>query len=548
MPATPLRKRAFNPEDTVDLDSFASVKQSKQQRLQSGSEPFGQAMHAKPASDLPTEFPTVFPPVALTGVADLDPDEPVVESGGLFSQCFPRDKLSSPCSFDSFGETDTVSTDSDIDATQSLQLKDVGHEPPCFDEEATLQFGPDKDVLTDAPEQAAEEEMQHLAPVEEAPEQAGVDLFAKARTTTCKKQDEQLERTVQRACQIHADILALYRKNSRLFADDKEEDDDLGVGAREVAEQQGAELYDELWDILLFLLPWVRERYIFQDLPEGRYTVAQFRGREVKRKGKASEDLETPEKMLLARKRSKFGRAREALCAVLATLSTRKEMSWLDAYDVEDPVRGYFAHGLVDPSCTFRLSFAMDGGHGRPRPASLLVLNEHPLAEALSKMDQCGPLKVDDPRAWCQKAGRQFAFQEIVPGVPMTSRKSVQSSKDLKPEPKIRALLRTRTDVLLLDSYVALAPRELARKSGISEVVKAELETLLRDAKAKGRAVVFQLGGTLPHVLAEKVYLQPRFAQYGLRCGYLRCRASPSEPWEKQKSWDGRACIGLQLP
>merc|ERR1712232_894327 len=108
-------------------------------------------------------------------------------------------------------------------------------------------------------------------------------------------------------------------------------------------------------------------------------------------------------------------------------------------------------------------------------------------------------------------------------------------------------LLCSRRPVMLLDVYAALAPRDEARKYGINKVVQSELVALLRNAKARGLAVVFMVGGDRD--LAEKVYLRPQFTEHGLRCGNLRWRDSPRGPWAREKLlWENRYIIGLQLP
>ena len=252
----------------------------------------------------------------------------------------------------------------------------------------------------------------------------------------------------------------------------------------------------------------------------------------------------------LARHDGKHGIAREALCAALATLASRREMVWLDQYLGESPSRGYFAHALVYPSATFRLSFSIDDSH--PRPASLMLTQIVPLAQALENMDGGGPLKLSKwPRSWWQKPGPpEFALQDIVKGESDDgeNRNSRVDTKALKPDPKLWEVLATKTPIVVLDSYVALAPRRMARQHNMGDIIKSELVTLLRDAKSQGRAVVFQVGGDDPHLLAKKVYLQPHFTQFGLRCGYLRYRASPNAAWNREQRWDQRALIGLQLP
>merc|ERR1711924_361099 len=102
-------------------------------------------------------------------------------------------------------------------------------------------------------------------------------------------------------------------------------------------------------------------------------------------------------------------------------------------------------------------------------------------------------------------------------------------TQHLRAEPKIRELIRSKVPVVMLDVIAALAPRECAAEHGLSEIVKAELTALLRQAHADGKAVVFMLGGNKPQTLAQKVYLKPPSTDNGLRCGYLRWRDGAGE-------------------
>jgi hypothetical protein len=164
-------------------------------------------------------------------------------------------------------------------------------------------------------------------------------------------------------------------------------------------------------------------------------------------------------------------------------------------------------------------------------------------------MDASGPF-YDCPNNLCQQRGYEFALQEVVRDTCSNIRResSRVDSASLVPEPKLRKLFCMKAPVLLLDVYVSLAPREHVRKHGLGDITKAELVELLREAKKRGQTVIFQIGGDQPHVLAEKVYLQPQIRQFGLRCGYLRCRSSPWASWEREKAWKDRPLIGLQLP
>jgi len=260
------------------------------------------------------------------------------------------------------------------------------------------------------------------------------------------------------------------------------------------------------------------------------------------------------------------------LCAVLACLASRPEKTWLEAFDAEseltlrrkmqlpesldDSIRamlkriescvakGYFACGLRAATCTIRVSFVRDASaNGMCRPASLLLTHSVPFRTALAKMDGGGPMR-EPPRKWCR---REFAFQDLAFGE-LASRGGRCPASGLEVDARITELFRSRAPVLYLDAVAALAPREAAKEHGVSNVVKAELSGLLREAKERGQAVVFMLGGDKPHVLAEKVYLRAPFTDHGLRCGYLRWREAASEPWAREKPEDQRVCVGIQMP
>jgi hypothetical protein len=152
-------------------------------------------------------------------------------------------------------------------------------------------------------------------------------------------------------------------------------------------------------------------------------------------------------------------------------------------------------------------------------------------------------------RDWLMGAGRQFAFQqanfEEDEENKLLNRMPVST---LQPDSKLRDLLRSKTLVSQLEVIAALAPREVMKKEGLSEIVKAELANYMRDCKERGEAVVFCLGSTSPHTLAQKVYLRPPIGDYGLKCGYLRWRDSPDVPWATEKNWHDRICLCLQMP
>jgi len=184
-----------------------------------------------------------------------------------------------------------------------------------------------------------------------------------------------------------------------------------------------------------------------------------------------------------------------------------------------------------------------------PTPAALVITNRLPLWDALKALDGDNPVVGEaKSREWCLKAGRQFAFQEAKLGISEKSRKYRAAASTLKSDPELRALLRSKKPVVCLEVVAALAPRDVARNEGLSLIVKAELTRVMREAKSRGEAVVFCLGGDSPHTLAEKVYLRKPISDHGLRCGYLRWRASAGVPWAREEQWDERTCLCLQMP
>jgi len=359
--------------------------------------------------------------------------------------------------------------------------------------------------------------------------------------------EEEFLRLTDEAVRIHADVLGCYESSLEFFGKAEKGEDVEEGPARELAEEQVASVYERLCELVMRLTRWTEHEQSEGKASDGEvYDVAQFQGisPEKRRNCKAAS---LSAKMQLARDTpGRRGRARDALCAVLATLASRREMVWLQAYDVEEPVRGYFAPALVSPTSVFRWSLRRSPSSpgAPPRPASLLVTHHLPLMKALWKMDQCGPLPFE-PRTWCKEnRGSQFALQELA----SAEDGDRQHVDDIRSDPRLHRLLRTKTPVVLLDAYVALAPRELSRQHGLGEIAREELRAVLRESKERGQAVVFQLGGEDPHLLAYKVYLKPFFMEWGLRCGYLRWRSSSKESWAKEKPYQGRAVLGLQLP
>jgi len=278
------------------------------------------------------------------------------------------------------------------------------------------------------------------------------------------------------------------------------------------------------------------------------------------------------------------GRAWEACCAVMAALSTRAEKSWLEAHDTCSNMeaylatlpgcrakksekrkleirkflereaascRGFFAHYMVSPTTNLRVAFAP--GVPRSLPASLVITNRLPLWDALVSLDGDFPLKGEaKSRAWCMAAGRQFAFQLANIGIPekpaRISRKARAKGSALQPDAKLRELLRSRKPVVQLEVVAALAPRDVSKEHGLGKIVKDELAAVMREAKKRGEAVIFCLGSDSPHILAEKVYLRKPIDEHGLRCGYLRWRASADVPWARETEWSDRTTLCLQMP
>jgi hypothetical protein len=179
-----------------------------------------------------------------------------------------------------------------------------------------------------------------------------------------------------------------------------------------------------------------------------------------------------------------------------------------------------------------------------------------PLWDALKTMDDDGPLRgAAMEKKWCFAAGRQFALQDLrkeeeLPPVGHRdrARKERVFAKHLQADEQLRELLRSKKPVVLLDTLAALAPRDVCKSNSLNKIVTAELAALLKGAKARGEAVVFSLGSENPHKLAERVYLRPPLADYGMRCGCLRWRESAEVPWAREFIWDDRITLCLQMP
>lgn len=370
-----------------------------------------------------------------------------------------------------------------------------------------------------------------------------------------------VDRVVQSAWSVFTEFWEAYMNQQELHGFEK---------ACEVAEQMADTRYEELCCLVESLLDGTAHDVLpCGKVGDDKYDVVQFAGQQLPQHllVRCRPDTEMEDKLEHARSESAVGRSRDAFCALLACLASRPEKAWLESLDTDyqmteqlkaergqtrkeafrvvlrhlsaKKVHGYFAHALVSPNSIFRISLARDGA--RLRPASLTLTYSCTLQQAFALMDDDGPL----PESILSLQDREFALQSILTGQDSGTR---QSAKSLESEPQLRALLNSATTVVMLDAIAALAPRERAKENKLSPIVKSELCALLRDAKARGQAVVFMLGGDSPHVLAEKVYLRPPFTDHGLRCGYIRWRKSAADPWAREKCEDKRVCIGLQLP
>jgi len=211
---------------------------------------------------------------------------------------------------------------------------------------------------------------------------------------------------------------------------------------------------------------------------------------------------------------------------------------------------GYFAHYLVKTNATLRIAFAPGQSL---TPAVLVITERKPMFQCFGNPNDDegdAPLRSKAKSLeWCKKAGTQFALQEInleVDGE--DDRKCRTAAEDLKPDPKLRAQLLSKKPVVYLDVVASLAPRAVAKDEGHSAMVKAELAKVMREAKSRGEFVVFALGSDSPHTLFKKVYNRPPISDYGVKCGYIRWRASADEPWAREAPWADRCCICIQMP
>lgn len=385
----------------------------------------------------------------------------------------------------------------------------------------------------------------------------------------------------EEATDLESAVAVALRRYDAFFADYLlEEVSSSTLGACAAAERQVHQRYEGLCAEFMGLLPYTMHDELPTEFGGGRsYSVVRFRGQKLPQRVLrrcTSSDSEM-EDMLQHVRESAHGRARDALCGMLAVLASRPEKSWLEAFDTESEVsghmkahprdkkidatravskklaargvRGYFAHALVKPTSTFRIALSHDAA-GILRPGSLMLTYRMPLNTALLQMDDDGPLPLYLSDAIKKKEldEHEFALQDLRRCSGPGNAFEFTPALELDAEHKLRELLQSRSPVILLDAVAALAPRAEAREKGLSDVVKAELATFFAQAKARGQTVIFMLGGEEPQVLAEKVYLREPFTDHGMRCGYLRWRRHAADPWARQKESEKRQVIGLQLP
>lgn len=330
--------------------------------------------------------------------------------------------------------------------------------------------------------------------------------------------------TVRKALELYETLHSEYVKTTT-------EKQDYAL-ARELCAKQVTKIYSQLHRIALELLESVAE----QD-QASNYRVLKFRGQASDRRRKLSSRLAS------ARQTVPLGQKRDALCAILAALCCRLQKNWLAAWDDEVPVRGYFAHALVDPSSCFQVAMKM-----RPlRLASLLVTTEAPLGKALAAMDHGGPFPEGHEKE--PLGERHYAMQRVLVDGGYGEEEKERLA-DLQPEAQLRRLMGSDEQVLVLDVYCALAPKEHVVRHDLGSIIREELQTLLRDAKRRGQAVVLVVGGEQPLELARKVYIQPCFTGIGgLMCGYFRWKQTEKSAWEPPKLMgQKRVIFGLQLP
>jgi hypothetical protein len=292
------------------------------------------------------------------------------------------------------------------------------------------------------------------------------------------KPNRALEEAVQIAMKLFTEVLTTYTLEKDLRGEDK---------ADKLAEQWAAEHYEELKNAIVGLLPWAGEMKAAAD---GKYDLIQFQGRKTPRKEVCKRQLQH------FRSEGAQARAWEALCAVLAAISSREEKVWLEYHEIQDDIKlmlkekplcktkrsarrkaairemipqiveegaGAFAASLIDPKSMHNLTFtrAPEG----PLPATSMTFRRMPLWDALKTMDDDGPLRgAAFEKEWCFAAGRQFALQELQFGYEDGDKRERVYVKKLKADIQLRNLLRSKKPVVLLDTLAALDHETCARR------------------------------------------------------------------------------------
>jgi len=375
--------------------------------------------------------------------------------------------------------------------------------------------------------------------------------------------------------------------------------------ASKLAEDMATERYEELRSALLGLRPWLGASKPAVPTPSGRdYDVIEFEGIEPPKhltapnmkdkKGKeVGADILQKAQLEWFRPKGEREQAWESLTELLSTISSRSEMNWLEGITIANEIDykakkqpgckkrgtekrkewvtqyilkqeqygcGNFVGHLMHHGTLMRVSLVP--GIPKPIPATVVITCRETLWDALLREDDEGPIRFppvhpdtnklwtpQQKKKWLMQPGRQFAFQLAnLDGDEEDQHDCREPGRLLKPDAKLRDLLRGKQTAIHLEVIAALAPRDIMKKEGLSEIVKAELAMVTRSAKERGEPVIFCLGSTNPHVLAKKVYLRPPIADHGLKCGYIRWRNSPDEPWARERSWDMRMCFCLQMP
>lgn len=375
--------------------------------------------------------------------------------------------------------------------------------------------------------------------------------------------------------------------------------------ACKMAEKMATERYEELKEALLALLPWVGEPKPARPTAEGRnYNVIEYEGKTLpkhltapnmkdKKGTEVGADILQKAQLEWFRPHGEREQAWESLTEAMSAIACRSEMSWLEGITIASEIQqklkkvkgckkrgsearnewirqyiikqeqfgcGNFLSHLMHHGETVRVSLVP--GIAKPIPATAVITCREPLWDALLREDDEGPIRFpgmhpDTNKMWTQKQktewlrqpGRQFAFQLAnLDGDAEDPHDNRKPARDLNPDAQLRNLLRSRKPVIHLEVVAALAPRDVMKKEGLSEIVKSELHAVMRTAKDRGEAVIFCLGSSNPHVLAKKVYLRPPIGDCGLKCGYIRWKNSPDEPWHRERCWDMRMCFCLQMP